>query len=70
MTFQIGNTTFGFTMRVPSSDEAKIDDLISAHAAWMSETHSLNPEDGKLHTLEYYVSKACLLYTSPSPRDA
>ena len=58
MSFKIGNTTFGFTMRVPSSDEAKIDDLISSHAKWMSETHSLNPEDGKLHTLEYYVSKA------------
>ena len=24
----------------------------------MSETHSLNPEEGKLHMLEYYVSKA------------
>ena len=55
MSFKIGNTTFGFTMRVPSSDEAKIDDLISSHASWMSETHSLNPEEGKLHMLEYYV---------------
>ena len=58
MSFKIGNTTFGFTMRVPSPDEAKIDDLISSHAKWMSETHSLTPEDGKLQTLEYYVSKA------------
>ena len=40
------------------SDEAKIDDLISSHASWMSETHSLNFEEGKLHTLEYFVSKA------------
>ena len=58
MSFKIGNTTFGFTMRVPSQDEAKIDDLISSHASWMSETHSLDPQEGKLHTLEYYVSKA------------
>ena len=67
MSFQIGNTTFGFTMRVPSSDEAKIDDLISSHATWMSETHSLNPEDGKLHTLEYYVSKAIELNDMMDP---
>ena len=67
MSFKIGNTTFGFTMRVPSTDEAEIDDLISSHAKWMSETHSLNPEDGKLHTLEYYVSKATELNDMMDP---
>ena len=67
MSFKIGNTTFGFTMRVPSSDEAKVDDLISSHASWMSETHSLDPEDGKLHTLEYYVSKATELNDMMDP---
>ena len=58
MSFKIGNTTFGFTMRVPDSDEKAVDDLMSAHANWMSETHSLEQVDGKLHTLEYFVSKA------------
>ena len=58
MSFKTGNTTFGFTMRVPASDELSVDELISSHAKWMSETHSLSPENGKLHTLEYYVSKA------------
>jgi len=58
MSFKIGNTTFGFTMRVPDSDEKAVDDLLSAHANWMSETHSLEQLDGKLHTLEYFVSKA------------
>jgi hypothetical protein len=58
MSFKIGNTTFGFTMRVPNSDEKAVDDLLSAHANWMSETHSLEQVDGKLHTLEYFVSKA------------
>ena len=58
MSFKIGNTTFGFTMRVPDSDEKAVDDLLSAHANWMSETHSLEQVDGKLHTLEYFVSKA------------
>ena len=58
MSFKIGNTTFGFTMRVPDSDEKAVDDLLSAHANWMSETHSLGQVDGKLHTLEYFVSKA------------
>lgn len=58
MSFNAGSTTFGFTMRVPESDEAAIDELMSSHAAWMSETHSLTPAEGKLHTLEYYVSKA------------
>ena len=67
MSFKIGNTAFGFTMRVPSSDEAKIDNLISSHATWMSETHSLNAEDGKLHTLEYYVSKATELNDMMDP---
>ena len=58
MSFKIGNTSFGFTMRVPDSDEKAVDDLLSAHANWMSETHSLEQVDGKLHTLEYFVSKA------------
>jgi hypothetical protein len=58
MSFKIGNTTFGFTMIVPDSDEKAVDDLLSAHANWMSETHSLEQVDGKLHTLEYFVSKA------------
>ena len=58
MSFKIGNTSFGFTMRVPDGDEKAVDGLLSAHANWMSETHSLEPVDGKLHTLEYFVSKA------------
>lgn len=58
MSFKVGDTTFGFTMRVPESDEAAVDGLLSDHAKWMSETHSLEQEEGKLHTLEYYVSKA------------
>ena len=67
MTFKTGNTTFGFTMRVPATDEAKIDDLIASHAKWMSETHSLTPADGKLQTLEYYVSKATELNDMMDP---
>lgn len=67
MSFKIGNTTFGFTMRVPAADETKIDDLLSSHAKWMGETHSLNQEDGKLHTLEYYVSKATELKDMMDP---
>ena len=58
MSFKIGNTTFGFTMRVPASDESSVDELIASHAQWMSQTHSLEPVDGKLHTLKYFVSKA------------
>jgi hypothetical protein len=58
MSFKVGNTTFGFTMRVPDSDENAVDDLIAAHAKWMSETHSVEQQDGMLHTLEYYISKA------------
>ena len=61
MSFNVGHTTFGFTMRVPDPDVAAVDDLISSHAAWMKETHSLTAEEGKLHTLEYYVSKAAEL---------
>ena len=58
MGFKIGNTTFGFTMRVPENEAAAVDDLIYSHAKWMSETHSLEPQNGKLQTLEYFVSKA------------
>ena len=58
MGFKTGNTTFGFTMRVPANEAAAVDDLIDSHAKWMSETHSLEPESGKLQTLEYFVSKA------------
>ena len=58
MSFKTGNTTFGFTMRVPANEAAAVDDLIDSHAKWMSETHSLEPESGKLQTLEYFVSKA------------
>ena len=52
MSFKIGNTSFGFTMRVPDSDEKAVDDLLSAHANWMTETHSLEQVDGKLHQLQ------------------
>ena len=61
MSFDVGHTTFGFTMRVPDADVAAVDDLISSHAAWMQDTHALTGEEGKLHTLEYYVSKAAEL---------
>tara|TARA_E500000178_G_scaffold293123_1_gene297757 strand:- start:1 stop:381 length:381 start_codon:yes stop_codon:yes gene_type:complete len=58
MSFGKENTTFGFTMRVPEADAAHVDGLIESHANWMKETHSLNEEEGKLHTLEYYVTKS------------
>ena len=58
MGFKTGNTTIGFTMRVPANEATAVDDLIDSHAKWMSETHSLEPENGKLQTLEYFVSKA------------
>jgi hypothetical protein len=67
MSFKVGNTAFGFTMRVPDSDEAAVDGLLSDHAKWMSETHSLAKEEGKLHTLEYYVSKAAELNDMMDP---
>ena len=58
MSFGKENVTFGFTMRVPESDAGHVDGLIESHANWMKETHSLVEEEGKLHTLEYYVTKA------------
>ena len=67
MRFKNGNTTFGFTMRVPESDVSAVDDLIESHAKWMSETHSLEPENGKLQTLEYFVSKATELNDMMDP---
>ena len=67
MGFKIGNTTFGFTMRVPASEAEAVDDLIYSHAKWMSETHSLEPENGKLQTLEYFVSKATELNDMMDP---
>ena len=67
MSFNIGHTTFGFTMRVPDSDVAAVDELISSHAAWMQTTHSLTEVEGKLHTLEYYVSKAAELNDMMDP---
>ena len=44
MSFEKGHTTFGFTKRVPDSDEAAVDDLFASHAAWMTDTHSLKEE--------------------------
>jgi hypothetical protein len=67
MGFKTGHTTFGFTMRVPESDEAAVDELFSSHASWMSSTHSLEQEDNKLHTLEYFVSKATELNDMMDP---
>ena len=67
MSFDVGHTTFGFTMRVPDADVAAVDELISSHAAWMQKTHSLTEEEGKLHTLEYYVSKAAELNDMMDP---
>ena len=67
MGFKNGNTTFGFTMRVPANEAEAVDDLINSHAKWMSETHSLDPENGKLQTLEYFVSKATELNDMMDP---
>jgi hypothetical protein len=67
MSFKVGHTTFGFTMRVPDADATAVDELISSHAAWMQNTHSLVEEEGKLHTLEYYVSKASELNDMMDP---
>ena len=53
MRFEFGNTTFGLTVRLLESDEGPADEFIPSRAQWMSETHSLNNEDGKLRTLEY-----------------
>ena len=67
MSFNVGHTTFGFTMRVPDADVAAVDDLLTAHAAWVQETHFVVEEDGKLHNLEYYVSKATELNDMMDP---
>jgi len=67
MTFDVGHTTFGFTVRVPDSDLAAVDNLITSHAAWMKKTHSLTEQEGKLHILEYYVSKAAELNDMMDP---
>ncbi len=67
MSFNVGHTNFGFTMRVPDADVAADDDLLTAHAAWMQETHSVVEEEGKLHTLEYCVSKATQLNDMMDP---
>lgn len=68
MSFEIGSTAFGFTMRVPETDETAVDDLVSSHAKWMSETHSLGHEDGKLQTLEYFITKATELNDMMDPQ--
>lgn len=41
--------------------------LLSDHAKWMSESHSLEQVEGKLHTLEYFVSKAAELNDMMEP---
>ena len=67
MSFNVGHTTFGFTMRVPDAEATAVDELIASHAAWMRDTHSVIEEEGKLHTLEYYVSKASELNDMMDP---
>ena len=45
MNFDVGHTTFGFTMRVPDSDAAAVDELmtsvVTCLCVWMQKTHSL-----------------------------
>ena len=67
MSFGKENITFGFTMIVPESDAQYVDGLIESHSNWMNETHSLVEEEGKLHTLEYYVTKASELNDMMDP---
>ncbi len=67
MGFDVGNTTFGFTMRVPDADVASCRRSYCFARCLMGETHSLTGEDGKLHTLEYYVSKAAELNDMMDP---
>ncbi len=67
MNFNIGHTAFGYTMRVPDTEASEVDELFSSHATWMQEKHSLVEEEGKLHTLEHYLSKASELNDTIDP---
>ena len=49
------------------ANAAAVDELFASHAAWMQKTHSVIEEEGKLHTLEYYVSKASELNDMMDP---
>ena len=42
MSFDVGHTTFGFTMRVPDADVAAVDELISSHTCLDAKNALLN----------------------------
>ena len=58
MLFKNGNTTFSFTMRVTENNAKTVDNSIYSHGKWILETYLTEPENGKLQTLKYFVSKA------------
>ena len=55
-----------FALGIVYSDHGKTDELIRLYRQRISSTE----DSGEKATLHMYIAETCLLYTSPSPRDA
>ena len=55
-TIKLGQKTFNFALKVPTSKVAEVEAVLAEHAAFMKEHHSF--DDSKIHLHHYYVSKS------------
>ena len=52
-----GQTTFNCGLAVPADKAGEVEEVVAKHADWMRETHSLDA-DGRIHLVDYYVTKS------------
>ena len=56
MSVNQGQRTFNFGLKTTKDNAEQVEKIISAHAAFMKENHSL--DDSKIQVIHYYVSKS------------
>ena len=52
-----GQTTFNFEQIVPADKAEEVEILLTTHAAWMRETHSLEV-DGRVHLVDFHWARS------------
>jgi hypothetical protein len=69
MNTQKSQVTFNFALKVPAADVEAVEKVLANHAAWMKSTHSLEAVDGKVHLVDYHVSKGLELKNMMDPSE-
>ena len=63
-----GQITFNCGLVVPADKAEEVEKVLSMHEGWMRENHSLDA-DGKIHLVDYYVTKSEQLNNPLDPNE-